>query len=224
MAFGGVHPFMLKSGGGGGGSTGVVWDVLKWRCDKGKPSWDLSNTKFLGIADEVNHTISNVYGESTHYAEFLVSVNNVLTGAGVVSPEWFTGYCSSDSAGATPTSSLNSYMTDQAGGVWKTDETINCNFGNVTVDATSVTNRIGIEVDVESNIVRFYEVESNGNSTLLDGVTEFNGVDFDPSMSGTPRASWAATSERLLETIVIYGNTDDWWGTPTSGYVEMTES
>ena len=228
--------------------TPVVWDTEKWRCHKGKPSWDLSDTRFLGIADEVNHTITDGYGTGTHYAEFLVSVNDALTGAGVVAPGdgstssgagWFTGTCSSDSASSTPTSSLNSYMTDQAKGTWKSDGDINIpgmsGMGDtVTVPSTSVSNRIGIEVDVVGSfetgpVVRFYEVESDGTRTLLtssgfDGeITGMNdGIDFDPGMTGTAKASFAATSYSYPKSVRIYSASADWWGTPTSGYVAMT--
>lgn len=208
---------------------GVVWDILKWRCFKGKPSWDLDATRFLGMPSEVNHTITDGYGEGTHYAEFLISDNDSITGAGVVSPEWFTGTCSSDDAGATPTSSLNSYMTDQAAGTWKTHEAINIpgmggEGDTVSVDETSVSNRIGIEVDVVGGMngseVRFYEVQSNGTRTLVGEVDYMNdGVDF--SATTPARASFAASSY-AGPTTQIYSNSADWWGTPTSGYVVMT--
>lgn len=220
--------------------TGVIWDVTKWRCDKGIPVWDLDGKRFLGSnqpdppTSQVNSTISNGYGEGTHYAEFLVSNNDSLTGAGAVSPSWWTGTyptgtCSSESAGATPTSALQSYMTDQAYGTWKTDGCVNVpGLGGggecVSVASTSVSNRIGIEVDVvgtpeNGSAVRFYEVTSGGTRTLLTEVDYMNdGVDF----SGDGKASFAATSYNYTNSIQIYSESADWWGTPTSGYVAMT--
>ena len=207
---------------------GVVWDTAKWRCHKGKPSWDTDDTRFLGMPGEVNHTISNGSGDGTHYAEFLVTNNDELTGAGVVTPEWHTGTCSSDSAGATPTDSLQSYMTDQAGGIWKVDENVKTANGDISVAATDVANRIGIEVDpvggMNGSEVRFYEVESDGTRTQLGGTFDYmnHGVDFDPLTSGTPEFSFAATSYDGAGSVTIYSNSADWWGTPTGGYGVMT--
>jgi hypothetical protein len=182
----------------------ATWNPLFFRRNGNKPAFSEGNKKVAGQSSQVSHTGSTIGSSGKHYAEFLVTDGtSTITGPGVVRDYWDGGMA-------------NSYADDYGGSFYADDGT---RYYNATSDAQTApgSNRVGIEVDFGGNEVSYYIVQSNGTRTLQGStLTSANGIDFKGS--GIFTATLHDTSAR---TVTAFFNSDEWWGTPTSGYTEL---
>jgi hypothetical protein len=182
----------------------ATWNPLFFRRNGYKPTFSEGNKKVAGQSSQVSHTGSTIGSSGKHYAEFLVTNGtSTITGPGVVRDYWDGGMA-------------NSYADDYGGSFYTDNGT---RYYNATSDAQTApgSNRVGIEVDFGGNEVSYYIVQIDGTRTLQGStLTSANGIDFDGS--GIFTATLHDTSAR---TVTAFFNSDEWWGTPTSGYTEL---
>ena len=182
----------------------ATWNPLFFRRNGNTPAFSEGNKKVAGQSSQVSHTGSTIGSSGKHYAEFLVTNGtSTITGPGVVRDYWDGGMA-------------NSYAHNYGGSYYADNGT---RYYNATSDAQTApgSNRVGIEVDFGGNEVSYYIVQSNGTRTLQGStLTSANGIDFKGS--GIFTATLHDTSAR---TVTAFFNSDEWWGTPTSGYTEL---
>jgi hypothetical protein len=182
----------------------ATWNPLFFRRNGNKPAFSEGNKKVAGQSSQVSHTGSTIGSSGKHYAEFLVTDGtSTITGPGVVRDYWDGGMA-------------NSYAHNYGGSYYADNGT---RYYNATSDAQTApgSNRVGIEVDFGGNEVSYYIVQSNGTRTLQGStLTSANGIDFKGSGIFT-----ATLHDSSARTVTAFFNSDEWWGTPTSGYTEL---